>query len=193
MSHYSQLVSCVSEWNLQLSTNYVPLPDGDDEMVTTAWLDFAKWLTTTYFRKKKNGELAKTDDRIPDGHWYMFTVTSPAGSPESNVMSCHEKIMSSHYADCVYLASLEKTSNDMYHIHYVFRFDDERVRNHARDIKKLCSPRVCRFEKKANNLKKFQGMCKYVMKLDYIGDSTHVRFLVQRIDHVDGKGYVLRT
>lgn len=127
----------------------------------------------------------------PNGNWYMLTTTSLPSQTIDIVLENHQKVLKYflHKNIDVFYAALEQSS--IYHVHYIIRMYHY-AKNEGRDISKIIGVRT-RLEKKVRNLKQFNGLCKYVLKREYIAEkaSTQVRPLVDCIKYEEGMGYVL--
>lgn len=126
----------------------------------------------------------------PSGNWYMITVTSKKGDGRSDMMQTHERF-------CDYMetrgqvvhACLEKSS--IWHIHYVCNVKSHCVKNLQRTLNRHLGV-VVDVARKVTSLKKFNGMCKYVLKREYeVKGATHEATLIDGIKYVEKEGYVI--
>lgn len=129
---------------------------------------------------------------LPPGKWYMVTVTTPDDKDEIYCREIHTKAMTYFkYAKFdVYYAVIEHSN--IWHLHYIVRTGDY-PKNAPRDLARTCNGHIVQISKKAKTLQLFNGLCNYVMKRTYSGDTTHHDTLIKHIEYQEGKGYVLLT
>lgn len=123
----------------------------------------------------------------PDGNWYMLTLTSKPEDPLPEVMENHAKIME-YLPDGAVAHAVHEKSN-IHHVHYIVNLPINK-KNEERDLRRI-TKRICKFEKKVTSLKGWNGLCNYVLKRTY-DDKTFVETLVDGVEYVEGKGYVLK-
>lgn len=126
-------------------------------------------------------------DAVPPGFWYMATVTQSSELTEADAVRLHQKVMQFFQSAKikVYLASLEHSA--IWHTHYLICCSSY-SKNLQRDLGKCTGTRV-QIERKITSSKKWAGACNYVTKRGYPGDSSHVRMLVEELEHTEGKGW----
>lgn len=126
---------------------------------------------------------------VPPGNWYMVTLTPTQGdsAKKEDMIAMHERFLEniSSRATVVH-ASLEKSA--IWHVHYAINWHDVYAKNLKRDVMKASGARVVDVGRKVQSLKRWQGLCKYLLKDEY-EDTTHVEYLIDGIKKIKGKGY----
>lgn len=130
---------------------------------------------------------------FPDGNWYMVTVTTPVGLPESHCMEIHECALSYFRYQGIKVAHAVLEKESMYHVHYAVNMPTYN-KNCQRDLSKACNGYRVKIESKVTSLLKWNGLCLYLFKPEgHEKAHTRVRTLIDGISRVEGQGYVLKT
>ena len=131
---------------------------------------------------------ARKTGTAPEGFWYMATLTSKPSDSVESLYANHQKIMD-RYGDEIVHAVHEKSN--IHHIHYVLNLKTYHNKM-ARDVTRLTG-RIFQVEKRANTLKSWRGMCKYILKREYTNgkEDTTVAVLKEGIKHSEDKGYYI--
>ncbi len=126
---------------------------------------------------------------FPEGYWYMATLTSMPDDTVEELYKNYEKVLEYFQGQVVH-AVHEKSS--IHHIHFILRLKNIKHKNVNRDVTRMCQRRFV-VEKVANALRKYRGLCKYVLKREYQEDkaSTFIKTLKEGVKHSDEKGYYL--
>lgn len=120
----------------------------------------------------------------------MITVTTKEGSTRSDLLMLHEQFMEYMQTRATVQHAVVEKSN-IWHIHYVVNYKSTHVKNLQRDLKKTLNT-IVDVARKVTSLKRFNGMCKYVLKREYIEKGgTHIDTLIDGITYVPKKGYIL--
>ncbi len=125
----------------------------------------------------------------PEGFWYMATLTSKPSDSVESLIENHKRIMDK-YDDVIVHAVHEKSN--IHHIHYILNLKTYH-NNMARDVTRLTG-RIFQVEKRANTLKKWRGMCKYLLKREYSNgkEDTTVAILKDGIGYDETKSYYIK-
>lgn len=132
-------------------------------------------------------DVTKNRSPAPAGNWYMGTLTSKPQDTVHSMMMNHKAIMNSRYGPYVVYAVHEKSN--IHHVHYIFNLP-KYADKMERDLRTLTN-RIVKIEDRAKTLKRWRGMCKYLLKREYSNgkEDTTVAVLKAGISYTKGKGY----
>lgn len=128
---------------------------------------------------------------IPEGNWYMVTLTTPDTAGEQECLEIFEKAKEYfiYHKATVQHAVLEKSN--IWHVHMLVNLPSYN-KNSQRDLSKACKGYRVQIEKRITTLHSWNGCMYYFEKDNHTKSDTKVRTLIDGIEKVAGKGYILK-
>lgn len=177
---YRRLRTLAHEWGFPLAEYpETPRDTGEDllKLCTQLNIDTYKWARQHDRFSSETGD-AGHQQKLPEGYWYFYTLTQPAGKSEQDMRDLHA--ISLRYFELhgitPYLISLEKSA--IYHTHGLVRCKSY-AKNLARDLSRHCNGYRTHVSHKISSAKEFNRIMNYIRKQGYDDDETNLEIILE--------------
>lgn len=156
--------------------------------------ELTAWLRQRYSRlfDSATPESNRIARGIPKGNWYMITVTSLGGSTRDDMLLIHQQFvdyMTQRNKGIIVHTVLEKAGE--WHTHSAVNLSASK-KNLERDLRKHLGVLV-KIDPKVTTLKRWNGLCNYVLKRTYTEKSETVdSHLIDGIGYEPTQGYYFK-
>lgn len=126
----------------------------------------------------------------PPGNWYMVTITSKPSATRDDLISSFAELQS-YMAERGHIQHAVMEKSNIWHIHAMVSLNTY-AKNLQRDLSRHLGV-IVDVSKKVTNAKRFNGLCKYILKREYLEKGhTHDSTLIEGVIYLGPqKGYSL--